>query len=180
MHLRILALCVSLVFAPAAIARTVAAGDPASLADRAEVHAASVTDAAAFLAEVDGNLQLARDGQYGRLKRGDMRRLESARDRIHALLAGHGSALELAPADRIALYNAQESIRSVLRSDDKNRTVCLREATTGSRIPTTECMTVAEREERARVARQSINRMVRDICFISSSANPAEAHDCAK
>lgn len=180
MTFRILALTCLLAFAGGTFARTTAQGDPASLAERADAHAAKVADANAFLAEVDANLELARQGQYGRLGRGAMQRLQSTRDRMHALLEGRATAMELAPRDRIALYNAQETMRGILREDDADRIVCRRETATGSRIATTECLTVAERRERARVAREEIERYGRNRCFASTSAEAAEAHDCAK
>jgi hypothetical protein len=180
MTLRLFALTCVLLLSGSAFARTTAQGDPASLAERADAHAAQVADAKAFLAEVDANLELARQGQYGRLGRGAMQRLQSARDRMHALLEGQATAMELAPRDRIALYNAQETMRGVLRDDDADRIVCRRETATGSRIATTECLTVAERRERARVAREEIERYGRNRCFTSSSGESAEAHDCAK
>jgi hypothetical protein len=180
MTLRILTLTCLLLLSALASARMTAQGDPAALAERADAHAARVTDAAAFLAEVDANLELARQGQYGRLGRGAMQRLQSARDRMHALLEGRASAMELAPRDRIALYNAQETVRGILRDDDADRIVCRRETSTGSRIATTECLTVAERRERARAAREEIERYGRNRCFTSSSGDAEEAHDCAK
>jgi hypothetical protein len=168
----LLAICSS------AQARLIAQND--SLAVRADANAAKISDAAGFLEEIQGHVDLAREGEYGRLRRGDLQKLESANQRIHTLLRDRATALDLDPEQRIALYNAQEAIRAIVRNDDRGRMVCLREPTTGSRIPTTECLTVAEREARARTARNSIDRLMRNVCFASSSANPEEAHDCAK
>jgi hypothetical protein len=136
----------------------------AALAARAEAQARRITDAEAFLIEVDDALEMAREGVYGRLKRGSMDRLERARDEIVALLSGHANALELGPDQRIALYNAQELISSTLNRDDKGRKVCTREPTLGSRLAKTECLSVAEREARARSARENTDELFRSLC----------------
>jgi hypothetical protein len=143
-----------------------------SLGERAQNNAERITDADAFVLEIDEALELAREGEYGRLKRGTMTRLENARDTIAGLLEGHASAMELPPQERIDLYNAQEQITAALNNDNKGRMVCKREATTGSRLAKTECMTVAEREARARVARESTEKLFRNVCI------PGEGQPC--
>jgi hypothetical protein len=136
-----------------------------SLAERAEASTALIHDAPAFIAEVEVTVEMARDGEYGRLKRGGLVRIQRARDVIVGLLTGHASATELTPDDRIAVFNAQEQISAELNDDDKNRTVCKREATLGTRFPTTECLTVAERESRRRISRESTDKLFRNVCF---------------
>ena len=173
-------LACSLLLSGGASARVIAQGDPASLTERANASAESITDTRTYLAEIDDAIRMARAGQYGNIARSEHRRIDSAQRRIHNLLAGHASAAELDHEDRVGLYNAQEQVRAVLRNDDKDRMVCRRETKTGTRVPKVECLTVAEREERAETARQSIDRMTRGLCFASTSADPAEAHDCAK
>ena len=119
-----------------------------------------------WLDEIDDTLALARDGTYGRLKRGSMIQAESARDKIAKLLEGHENAMELPPEERIELYNAQETIVAMIRSDDKGRMVCKKEIRLGSRMPTTECLTVAQREEKARGARDGANDTLRNVCVL--------------
>jgi hypothetical protein len=136
-----------------------------TLAARAQASAEAITDARAFVLEVEQAVEMAGKGEYGRLKRGTMARIERARDTIRTLLDGHAHALELTPAERIELFNAQELITSSLNHDDKRRMVCKREPTIGSRVATTECLTVEERERRAAVARNSAQKVMRDVCY---------------
>jgi hypothetical protein len=145
----------------------------ASLSERAEENAEQISDAEAFLDEIDDAIEAARAGDYGRLKKGTIVRIEMARNRIGDLLAGHDSALELKPDERIELFNAQETITAAIRSDDKNREVCKREMVTGSRLPKTECMTVAEREARRRNAQENTDKFLRNLCTVG------EGNDCA-
>lgn len=144
-----------------------------SVAERAQAHAEKIGDADAFVAEIDDAIHAARAGDYGRLKKGTIVRIEMARDRIEELLEGHDSALELEPEERIELYNAQEVITAAIRADDKNRTVCKREMTTGSRLPKTECMSVAEREARRKNAAENTDKFLRNLCF------PGEGNKCS-
>jgi hypothetical protein len=146
----------------------------ASVAERAQANAERIRDADAFIEEIEDSVAMARAGEYGRLKRGTVVRIEMARDKIIKLLDGHASALDLPPEDRIELYNAQEVIVAAIRSDDKNRTVCKREMTTGSRLPTTECMTVAEREARKRNAAENTDKFIRNLCI------PGEGNSCGQ
>ena len=149
-------------------------GKGESLEQRAQANAERISDANAFLNEIDASIQMARAGEYGRLKKGTIVRIEMARDKIEDLLDGHRSAMELPASERVALYNAQEMISSALRDDDKNRTVCKREMVTGSRLPRTECMTVAEREARAQAARESTDKFIRNVC------TPGEGNSCGQ
>ncbi|MGQ0799059.1 MAG: hypothetical protein ACT4NL_02970 [Pseudomarimonas sp.] len=160
------------VFSLSAQANLMGPAEPSTLEERANARAAGITDAEAFVQEIDQTLELARAGDYGRLKRGDISRMNRARDVIAELLEGHGSALELPPEERIDLYNAQETLTAAIRNDDKNRKVCKLEAVTGSRLAKTECMTVAEREERALRAREETEEQIRTICIPGVEGNP--------
>ena len=174
MSIRILVLSALLVLSSAGYGSAAASDDTKTLSERANAQVESIADAKQYLASIDQALALASKGEYGRLKRGSEKNLQAARDRIADLLKGHASARELQPDDRIAVYNAQEVIYSILRSQDKSRMVCRREAPTGSRIPTTECLTVAEREERGRAASESTGNVLREVCV------PGETSSCSK
>lgn len=139
---------------------------------KADTYARSITDAAAFVEEVNQTLENARQGLYGSIKADDVDRLDQAQDTIASLLEGQESAAKLPPEERIELYNAQEVITSILRNDEKNRKVCLNVKTTGSRITKRECLTVAQREARAKAARESAARAQRLDCV------PGETSRC--
>ena len=145
----------------------------ASLTERAQRNAERIGDAGAFLDEIDTAVEMARAGDYGRLHKVTVVRIEMARDTISELLEGHASALDLEPEERIELYNAQESITAALRSDEKNRTICKREMVTGSRLPRTECMSVAEREARRKLAAENTDKFLRNLC------HPGEGNRCS-
>lgn len=151
--------------------------DTRPLSERADAHAHSISDAESFIQEVDDALDLARRGEYGKIKSADMSTLSDSRDRMAALLDGRATARELLPDQRIELYNAQEAITAILRSDDKNRRVCKRVHSTGTRLAKAECLTVAEREQRARQARIDTADWQRQKCILGS-ANGSDGINC--
>jgi len=172
MRMQFVALAVSLAMSAAAHGNVMLQADATSLAERADTRAATITDAEKFVDEIDQSLELARAGDYGRMRRGDITRMDKARDLIAELLEGHSNALELKPEERIELYNAQEMLTATIRNDEKDRKVCKLEAVTGSRLGKTECMTVAEREERAKRARAGLEDQIRTVCI------PGEEKPC--
>ncbi|GAB2504158.1 hypothetical protein [Arenimonas alkanexedens] len=174
MKLRSLLIACLLVLPLAAQARIAEDTETATLAQRADAEAEKITDADAFVDEIDETLTLARDGTYGRIKRGSMVQAESARNKIADLLEGHETAMELQPEERIELYNAQELIVAMIRNDEKGRMVCKKEIRLGSRMPTTECLSVAQREEKARAGRAGTNDTMRTIC------NAGEGQSCSR
>ena len=174
MCIRILVLSALLVLSSAGYGSAAASADTKTLSERADAQAESIADTEQYLASIDQALELASKGEYGRLKRGSEEKLQAARDRIAVLLKGHASARELRPDDRIAVFNAQEVIKSIIQNQDKDRMVCRREAPTGSRIPTTECLTVGEREDRGRAASEGTAKVLREVCV------PGEANPCGR
>lgn len=137
-----------------------------------DASAQPVTDAQAYLANIDRTLALADDGEYGNLKRGSGKRLEDARGRIAAVLEGQEAVADLPLADRIVIQNAEDAITSILRNKERDRMVCKREAKTGTRFATTECQTIGEREARAAVAGESTGKIQREVCI------PGEGNPC--
>ena len=134
--------------------------------------APAIVDAKAFIAEIDNSIRLARSGEYGRMTPGRLARMSSARNKIVALLKDHASATDLEDEDRVEVYNQQEIILSAMRSADKDRIVCKRVAAIGTRLAQTECMTVGQREARAKRAREDVDNMRRNLCF------PGEGSAC--
>lgn len=135
------------------------------------VRTESGAEVAAYLANIDRMLGLAFSGQYGTLKPGSTQKLEAARERIQEVL-GSRTTLGSLPADeRMVLQNEEDAISAILRNREKDRMVCKRLLKTGSRMATTECMTVAQREARAASAAESTSMVQREKC-VPSIYNP--------
>ncbi len=132
------------------------------------------TESHAYLAKIDHSLALAANGQYGTLKRGAAKELQAARDQIASVLATRATFAELSADDRLAIQNAEDAINAILKNKEKDRMVCTREAKTGTRFATSECMTVAQREARASSAAEATGKVQRDLCIVG------EGNACAR
>ena len=143
-----------------------------------DLQSSVIADSTEYLTGIQRTVELALRGEYGRLRRGADRRLLSARDRIAGLLKGHPTTTELGPKDRIDLVNAEEVIKAIIKNDDKDRLVCKYEAATGSRMATKECLTVAEREARAKRARRNTIEARQHVCYVSVTGG--EGQTCIK
>ncbi|MFA6986434.1 MAG: hypothetical protein WC213_09530 [Arenimonas sp.] len=122
-----------------------------------------IVDAKEYLARINNTLEMASRGEYGQLRRGSDVRLRAARDRIAKVLEGHATTAELEGDERVVLINAEEVIKSVIRNDDKSRIVCAYIPGTGSRLAKKECMSIAEREARAKEARRVASEHMRAV-----------------
>ena len=152
----------------------IAMEDPA-IAQKADAQVERISaDLSKYIGEIDRAIAMAKEGQYGKLQRGSEARLTAARATIGDLLQNVSNPRDLPPDQRIALFNAHEEINSIINKQDKNRVVCTRERKTGSRLSTTECMTVGEREERARVAQAGTAAFQRAVC------TPGEGNSCTQ
>jgi hypothetical protein len=131
---------------------------------RAEAATADIHDAPAYLRDMRTSVELARRGEYGKLDTGDRKRLDSAYARLKKLLDGRQTPLELPLADRIDLFNAQEAIVAIVNRHPRDTMICRRKQATGTRIPRTECLTIAQREARSRGAKEAMERLPRPMC----------------
>ena len=173
MTIRFAAVLLTLAFATPALADDPPAEAP--VAERADAQAARIADdTGRYLEELDHAIKLANDGQYGKLPRGSGDRLAGARQTIGGLLKDGVDPRSLQPEQRIELFNAHQTIESIIKKNDKDRVVCTRETQIGSRVATTECLTVGEREERARTAQRGTESIQRAVC------TPGPGNACTK
>jgi hypothetical protein len=121
-----------------------------------------------ILEETALSMEMARDGQFGRIKSRDMEKLESAYGRMVELLSNVDEPSELPSSQRQTLALAQSEITEILNPDDENRRICKRVASTGTRLGALECLTVAERRQRARASRNMANDSQRGFCVPGS------------
>lgn len=137
----------------AAATANVGGEDANTIAARADAQVDKISaNLAKYIGEIDRAIAMAKEGGYGHLERGSEAKLAAAREEIGRILNGVSDPHQLPADQRIALFNAHQTIESVINKQDKNRVVCTRERKTGSRLGTTECLTVGEREERAKIS----------------------------
>lgn len=170
--IRVLAVLIAAGALTGCATRTVAVDDARQQA--ADASATATATSEAYLADIDLALAMAERGEYGRIRAQQMIRLRSARHRIARRLEGVRSPAELPTEERVKLFNDQEYIRMTLAQDEKERMVCRFEAATGSRLAVNVCMTVAEREARARAGREDVDNLNRLGCI------PGEGNPCRR
>ncbi len=149
-----------------------------SLTERVDARIAKIGDTNDFVLEVNDNLNMALAGQYGAIDAEGVDRLRAAVAKINALLKGQQQVMDLHPDQRIELFNAQEEMTSILRNDQKGRIVCQNVKAMGTRVRQRECMSIAQREARAKAARERTSDHQRLSCVpyegeagISATAN---------
>lgn len=102
------------------------------------------------------------DGEtYSEISKGDRATVASELAKMEALLRGR-SVSELSEAEKVELINSQEVVNTRLtKASEDSRMVCRREPVAGTRLPRSQCLTVAERRrqrEQSQDAIQAHNR----------------------
>lgn len=101
------------------------------------------------------------DGEsYSEISKADREKVVEALSRIGSALQTGGGVNGLNADQKVAVFNDQEQVNTILtEAGDDSRLICRRAATTGSHRTTTQCMTVAERNRAAEHARQTMGNM---------------------
>jgi len=151
-----------------AVAAAVCAAEPDEAA-KAEAATAEISNAQDYLRDLRDSVELARRGEYGKLTAKDRTQLDTSYARIKDLIGDHESPLELPLADRIEMFNAQEVIVAIVDRHPRDTMICRRKQSTGTRIPQTECLTIAQREARSRGAKEAMDRLAKPNPCVSGS-----------
>lgn len=103
-----------------------------------------------FDAQRKAILEGFRDGEkYAETSRGDREKVLEALDRMQSNFGTAGSVNELDQTKKVAVFNDQELINSILADARKeSRMVCKHERKVGTRMKTSQCDTVAGWERR--------------------------------
>jgi hypothetical protein len=143
-----------------------AAGTSAAAEDTGPTEAQEIVD------DTQLSMEMAREGQFGRISQRDMNRLESAYAHIIATLSDVDTLAQLNPQLRQSLVLAQSQFDEILKPEDDDRKICKRVASTGTRLGVLECLTLAERRNRAENSREIVKETQRGFCI------PGEGNAC--
>lgn len=138
----------------------------------ADAQVAKIGDPASYLANQRAKIAAAKSGEHGKISANDVRRLEAAERDIERLIAGRQNLNDLNAAERVVVYNAQETIAGIAAGSDRTRMVCKRRQVSGTRLKTTECLTREESDARARAAQESTRGSQNPNCV------PGETSSC--
>jgi hypothetical protein len=114
-----------------------------------------------IVGNADVALELARSGQYGPLSTRNIKLANAAHEKILEITAGKASLDELSADERASLAQARERLDQALRVKNRNRIVCIKQAKLGTRVAREECLSIAQREQRARTGRSETERYQR-------------------
>ncbi|HDS1139371.1 TPA: hypothetical protein QDZ75_003431 [Stenotrophomonas maltophilia] len=116
-------------------------------------------DANAPVAEQIRNVETAINTEdYSEIGLEDKSRVQQALGRIKIKMGDHERVEQLSPHDRTEIFNDQEVINTIMtRAHADSRMVCRRERTTGSNMPQSVCLTVAQRRKAQEDSRKALN-----------------------
>jgi hypothetical protein len=110
-------------------------------------------------------------GRYEYVKPGEQQTIEKKLNEMGTLFdqAG-GTVASMKEEQKIALFNAQESVNSILTLRDRDRVICKKEVPVGSHIPVTSCHTYGQEVEARQGAKKTMDDWGRPLCV---GDNPA-------
>lgn len=139
--------------------------------DQPQAESTPTQEAVASIPRTLETLKEAKTGKYGRLDRNDRRQLEAAEREIIALQSLNPKLDSLSADEQVRLFNAQESILTVVTGLKKSQLVCTYRQNIGTRFRTKHCMTRDMAEAQKRAARESM-RSQEPMCVVG------EGQDC--
>jgi hypothetical protein len=108
--------------------------------------------------------QLADGKTYVEISGGDLTRVRQALERMGGVMEGVASVDDLDPDRRVALFNDQEVVNTILtQAAADSRLICERTRPTGSRMPVSSCQTVAERNRRQENDQGELDKLQRAV-----------------
>jgi hypothetical protein len=108
--------------------------------------------------------EMGADGRYAYIKAEERVKVEASLAEMDTLFVEHGSVDTMDKAAKVRLFNAQEVVNSILTLRDRDRLICERGASTGSRIVSTSCRTYGELEAAQQASRKFMNEKAASPC----------------
>lgn len=106
----------------------------------------------------DLHKEMQEGGRYAYVTERERSDVEANLARMQALFARTPAVDAMGKDEQVALFNAQEAVNATLEKRDRDRLICERSATTGSRISATQCRTYGE----IQAQRLASQKMMRD------------------
>jgi hypothetical protein len=118
-------------------------------------------------AEVAANVrtEMQPGGRYGYVKADERKTVDQKLTEIEVLFGTNDSVQSMRQDRKVALFNAQEVINSILTRRDRDRVICKNEPPLGSHIPVTSCHTYGQEEEARRGTQQQLDEWMRLGCI---------------
>jgi len=124
-------------------------------------------DTRAKFAEVADNVrkEMQPGGRYAYVKPDERRTVDKKLTEIEVLFGQSDSVQDMRQDAKVALFNAQEVVNSILTRRDRDRVICKNEPPLGSHIPVTSCHTYGQEEEARRGTQEQLDEWTRLGCI---------------
>ena len=109
-------------------------------------------------------------GKYEYVKPDERKKIDDALAKMTELFEQSGAVANMKEEQKIALFNNQEIVNSILTLRDRDRVICKKEAPVGSHIPVTSCHTYGQEVEAREGAKKTMDDWGRPLC---AGNNPA-------
>jgi hypothetical protein len=117
-------------------------------------------------AAVAGNVrqEMEEGGRYEYVNQAERKTIDRKLTEMTTLFEQAGSVAAMKEDQKIALFNAQETVNSILTRRDRDRVICKKQAPVGSHIPVTSCHTYGQEEDARRDTRKKLNDWQQTPC----------------
>jgi hypothetical protein len=103
-------------------------------------------------------------GKYEFIKPDEKPKVDKALDEMTKLFDEHDTVAAMTQDQKVALYNAQETVNSILTLRNRDRVICENKPPLGSHIPQTSCHTYAQEVEAHQGAQKMMDDWGRPLC----------------
>ena len=103
-------------------------------------------------------------GRYEYVTPKEHNTIDQKLDEIQALFSQYGTIADMKQDQKVQLFNAQETVNSILTHRDRDRVICKNEAPLGSHIPVTSCHTYGQEEDARHETHNQLDEWTRLGC----------------
>jgi hypothetical protein len=116
--------------------------------------------------QLAGNVrrEMGPGGKYEFIKPDEKPKVESALDQMTKLFEEHDTVDAMTQDQKVALFNAQETVNSILTLRNRDRVICENKAPLGSHIPKTSCHTYEQEVQAREGAKKMMDDWGRPLC----------------
>lgn len=100
--------------------------------------------------------EMDKGGRFQNIKEEDRAKVDEGLTFMHDLIVANGSVAAMKEDDRIRLFNRQERINALLTNSENKRIICEKSYEPGSLFRSTTCKSVAERAQRERDSKNTL------------------------
>ncbi len=119
---------------------------------------------------------MAAGGRYEFVTPGERATVDKSFGAMTALFRERQSVDKMSEPEKVALFNNQEVVNSILTKRDSDRVICENRVPVGSHIPKTSCHTYGQEEEARRGTNQEIDALKHTPCITLSLTD----HHCGR